>query len=244
MKLNTAKLDTRGKGSKRSMTNQPNKTVARAIVRAGYGRGFVVEWENQRLIITAAHCLPTLPPCHPASHVEERTYEKLLGPLGDEKLRVWAECLFVDLIGDLAVLGSPDNQELCAEADAYEALVGAANALPIAAAPAQCSAWVLSLNGKWLQRGARGWDRMLCLDPNKTDKTDKTDTIEPGMSGSPIVLDSGAAIGALSTGAFNPNLTRNLPHWLLAHGLNWRRSTRMLNHYDARTLKAKTKGGN
>lgn len=140
------------------MSNQPNQRVARAIVRVGCGRGFVIERENQRLIVTAAHCLPTLPPCHPASNTEERTYRELVGPLGDEKPRVWAECLFVDLIGDLAVLASPDNQELCEEADAYEALVGTANALPIAAAPVRV--FGVGVIAKWqVVTAGRPWNR-------------------------------------------------------------------------------------
>src|ERR1700676_4429023 len=72
--------------------------------------------------VTAAHCSPFFPPCHGASYTEERTYQALLAPLGSEP-SVWAECLFADPIADLAVLGSPDNQVLFDEADAYEALV-------------------------------------------------------------------------------------------------------------------------
>jgi hypothetical protein len=35
----------------------------------------------------------------------------MLGPLDGEP-SIWAECLFVDVIADLAVLGPPDKQEL------------------------------------------------------------------------------------------------------------------------------------
>ena len=73
-----------------------------------------------RVVITAAHCLPELPPPHRASYTKERTYADFLSPLGQEPT-VWAECLFVDPVSDLAVFGSPDNQELSDEADAYEA---------------------------------------------------------------------------------------------------------------------------
>jgi hypothetical protein len=71
----------------------------------------VVNYKHDRLVVTAAHCLPHFPPCHGASYLEERTYGKLLGPLGD-KPTVWAECLCADPIADIAVLGSPDNQAL------------------------------------------------------------------------------------------------------------------------------------
>ena len=90
-----------------------------AVVTVGNGRGFVVSWGHNRLVVTAAHCLPRLPPPHGASYLEEWTYEKLLSPLGD-KPAVWAECLFADPIADVSVLGSPDNQELFEEAQAYE----------------------------------------------------------------------------------------------------------------------------
>jgi hypothetical protein len=88
----------------------PPETI-NAVITVGDGRGFVVEGEREtRLIITAAHCLPSFPLCHGASYLEERTYQALLGPLG-EKPTVWTECLFVDPIADIAVLGQPDNQD-------------------------------------------------------------------------------------------------------------------------------------
>jgi hypothetical protein len=82
-----------------------------AIVKVGGGRGFVVQGERDRLVITAGHCLPDFPTCHSSSHTEERTYKALLGSLG-EKPAVWAECLFADPIGDVAVLG-PHHQLRC-----------------------------------------------------------------------------------------------------------------------------------
>ena len=44
--------------------------------------GFIVEGVRQRLVITAAHCLPHFPPSAAYSHLEERTYQDLLAPLG------------------------------------------------------------------------------------------------------------------------------------------------------------------
>jgi hypothetical protein len=37
--------------------------VKRAIVMVGEGRGFVVQGEDSRFVISAGHCLPRLPPC-------------------------------------------------------------------------------------------------------------------------------------------------------------------------------------
>ena len=117
---------------------------SRSILRVGGGRGFVIENNGRRFVITAAHCLTapvsvrrdmaskgaTLPPAHGASYSEERIYPRLLGPLG-KKPRVSAECLFVDPVADLAVLGPVDGQELYDEALAYEKLVGALDPLPL-----------------------------------------------------------------------------------------------------------------
>jgi hypothetical protein len=97
----------------------------RAVVTVGDGRGFVVQGKWDRYVLTAAHCLPSFPPCHPHSYLEERVYANLLGPLGGER-SVWAECLFVDPVADIAMISAPDNQELPDEADAFEALVSAA----------------------------------------------------------------------------------------------------------------------
>ena len=68
------------------------------VITAGSGRGFVVEGAGERLVITAAHCVAAdgrqLPPAHPFSYTKERLYQRLLGPLGKAKPKVWAMCLF------------------------------------------------------------------------------------------------------------------------------------------------------
>jgi hypothetical protein len=61
-----------------------------AILKVGEGRGFVVESANQRLVITAAHCLPYFPPCASVSQPEEHTYQKLLGHI-EGMPKVWAD---------------------------------------------------------------------------------------------------------------------------------------------------------
>ena len=47
------------------------------VITVGQGRGFVVEGAGERLVITAAHCLPSLPPALPSFGLEARTH----GPL-------------------------------------------------------------------------------------------------------------------------------------------------------------------
>jgi hypothetical protein len=127
-----------------------NNNIANAVIRVGDGRGFVVEHRGhmnhpERIIITAAHCLPRLPPPyehllqlpspHPMRYLEEETYQNILGPLGAEPT-VWAACLFVDPMADIAVLGRPDNQELSDQADAFDQLVEGMTPLAVADAPA------------------------------------------------------------------------------------------------------------
>lgn len=190
----------------------------RAIVKVGAGRGFAVQGVRDRLVVTAGHCLPVFPPCHSASYTEERTYKNLLGPIG-EKPAVLAECLFADPICDVAVLGPPDGQEFFDECEAYETLMDAATVLPIADAPRDGPAWLLSLAGRWFRCNVRHGGGRLWI-------SDAADGIVGGMSGSPIVAEDGSAIGIVCTsggragdvhteGGPNPRLTHNLPGWLL-----------------------------
>jgi hypothetical protein len=134
-----------------SETNQ--KEAENAVVTVGEARGFVVEGEHSRFVITASHCLPHLPPVAAArAGPEQRTYVELLATLGNQPA-VWAECLFVDPVSDLAVLGRPDGQALFDAAEAYESLMGASTALPVAEVQEDeaALAWLLSLATKLLK---------------------------------------------------------------------------------------------
>ncbi len=111
----------------------------RCVVTVGGGRGFIIKQRfstagferpphiklrpflELRRVATAGHCLPKLPPAHAWSYQHERTYN-LLGTLDGSKAGILAECLFVDPIADIAVLGCPDNQVFCDEAEAYDEL--------------------------------------------------------------------------------------------------------------------------
>jgi Trypsin-like peptidase domain len=188
------------------------------VIAVGEGRGFVVEGLRDRLIVTAGHCLPTLPPCMSASYTEERTYERILGKLGQEQ-NVWAECLFVEPVSDIAVLGAPDSQDLYNECSKYQALVDELTPLPISDFPAEASARLLSLENQWFGCKVRHIGRALWI-------FDAATGIVGGMSGSPIIDDDGRAIGVLCTSASGPNekhteggpnprLVANLPGWLL-----------------------------
>lgn len=181
-----------------------------AVIRVGDGRGFIVGGAFSRLVVTAAHCLPHLPPAHPASYTEERTYSNFLGPLGEEPT-VWAECVFVDPIADLAVLSQPDNQSLFAEADGYEHLVEDRIALRIGRFRVRSPGWSMTLGGQWERcevSHAGSWLRIECANP---------DVGVPGTSGSPILMNDGRAVGVISDPPdLNPNLANRLPALLLA----------------------------
>jgi len=160
-----------------------------AIIRVGGGRGFVIRnpLSYPHLVVTAAHCLPHLPPPHLGSYTEERTYAGLLGPLGDAPSTAWAECLFVDPVADLAVLMCPDNQEPDLGSDAYEALVESMTPVPVRAAK-EGAAWVPGLDGRWFRCDVKGVGSPLWIE--------SVEPIVGGMSGSPII-QAGAAIGVV-----------------------------------------------
>jgi Trypsin-like peptidase domain len=199
------------------MNNKPkmNSQITPAVVTVGGGRGFVVAGEGEtKLIITAVHCLPDLPPAHRGRYLEEETYQALVGPL-DEEPTVWVSCLFADHVADLAILGPPDNQELGEQSDAYNAFVEPIKPITIAdtakgrAFEKQGRSWLLSLDLQWYSAPYSVFgDGPLCWELGT-----KT---EGGMSGSPIINDDGAAIGVLTLSApSNPRLVRDLPGWLL-----------------------------
>jgi hypothetical protein len=118
------------------MAEDQNST--NAVIRVGGGRGFIFDHDGCRYVVTASHCLTrpmairrvvddddegaVLPPPMPGMYWQERTYPSLLGPLGGE-CSISAECLFVDPIADIAVLGQPESQKLSEQADAYDSLV-------------------------------------------------------------------------------------------------------------------------
>jgi hypothetical protein len=178
-----------------------------------------VEGGGERLVITAAHCLPFLPPAQSFFEPKQRTYGPLLAPLGDEP-RAWAVCRFVDPIADIAALGSPDSPH----ADEYKALTTTATALSIGGSLRNpVNFWVparlLSLDGRrWFSCTIRHFGGPLWI-------THAAERVHGGMAGSPIVTEIGTAIGVVCTAAApweggpNARLSDNLPGWLLRETL-------------------------
>ena len=149
-----------------------------------------------------------------------------VGPIG-RKPTVSAECMFVDPVSDLAVLGPPDNQDLSEECDAYEAFVeqlaafSTADILPTPLShemPEGEIGWVFSLAGKWQQCRMSQVGGPLWLSGA---------SIDAGMSGSPILSANGRAVGVIVSNHAQPRLWHGLPSWIFRAELKREISRRM-----------------
>jgi hypothetical protein len=192
------------------MNTRP-KTLASAksavVTVSSGGRGFLVNTPRGALVVTAAHCLPKRPPAHRGSFSAERTFRRLLGPLGTAKPLVWAECCFVDPVADLAVLCSPDYQEMSEHAEAYDQLVEAHTTLRIGMIKQTCRAWLLTLEGQWVPCTVR---------PDGCLEGAPADGIARGTSGSPVLTADGKAVACIGCGSTNAVLANDLPARMLA----------------------------
>jgi hypothetical protein len=195
-------------------------------VRGG-GRGFVIETKIARYVVTAAHCFRELPPAHAASHSEERTCRNGIGTLGSEP-NVSAEWEFIDPVADLAVLGEPDNEEVDDEGGAYAKLTESAKAFKLgrlhfrrppvpsfgefmrpARPRATSEALMQSLDGEWFSCRVSNTGRRLLIE-------EAAQPFQSGMSGSPVILLDGSAVGVVCVDRGpNPLLLANLPAWLV-----------------------------
>jgi len=154
------------------MKRSIQESAKRAAIKVGGGRGFVTEviyridrrvlsrklqWISarfitERIVMTAAHCLPHLPPAYPNDSVQERTYSALLGPLTDAKPSIMTECLFVDPVADIAILGEPDDQIYGDANLQFNEFINSTQVLRIGDFPARAirtKGLILSLKGHW-----------------------------------------------------------------------------------------------
>ena len=202
---------------------RPHSKATRSVLTVGKGgRGFVVKHgrgrRSGRIVITAAHCLPTVPPARGEKLIGDVIYAKILGPLGEEPT-ISAKCLFAVPVSDLALLGPPDKQALPDESEAFEALVKAATRLPIGDIPAaiKIRAWLLSLEDDWLPCSVIHHGGDILIENHNL-------TVFERMSGSPILNDHELAIGMVTVGSQepgtflagrgpNPRLVNSLPVW-------------------------------
>ena len=199
----------------------------RSVIKVRRGRGFVVHGPLYPYVITAAHCLPTddeeqlTLPAARVVYREERTFGQMLGPL-DREPTLPAKVVFVDPIADLAVLGPPDEHRF-----GDWALLADAQPFPIARPVVErgpyLRAYLLSLDQQWVPcEIGLGNDAYMRYSLGLTDTTPAVNILPPtypkfGMSGSPIVLETGEAIGVVVTNAIasQPFLAQQLPVWLL-----------------------------
>src|SRR5947209_686394 len=142
--------------------------ASNSVVKVGHGRGFIIKkrvkivrpkglpdhinlrtYIERRLIVTAGHCLPKLPPAFAGGFTSDVTYRNLVGALDGGKNNLWAKCLFVDPIADIAVLGCPDNQAFCDEAEAFDGFIEPRPALRVGKATSG-PGWMLTLNQEWI----------------------------------------------------------------------------------------------
>jgi hypothetical protein len=135
-----------------------------------------------------------------------------------EEPTIAAECLFVDPVSDLAVLGPPDDQDLWDAAAAYEEFIATTEAIDIAHAQKRETGWLLSLKSRWEQCVVRHNGGGIWI------FNASGEGINAGMSGSPIINSDGSAIGVVclgngeanaTEGGPNPRLAAHLPGWLL-----------------------------
>jgi len=200
-----------------------------SVVKIGDGRGFVVKhrtripsllsarvlaetgrrtrkFREHRLVVTAAHCLPNLPPAHADSFPGERTW-RLLGTLDGSKTGLFVECLFVNPIADIAVLGPPDlaaDGDVRKDPSAYDELMEAVQPLQIGRASSGRGC-VLSLDRKWIRT---------TLEVGEGSRVLRIGPTEPGMSGSPVLNDAGHAVAVIVMSRWQPILMREFPGWL------------------------------
>ncbi len=193
------------------MTKETLSRWKNSLVTVGSGgRGFWVGSPDRGLVITAAHCLPHFPPAiGDLAHPHERTYPKIVASFNQER-RVWAECLFVDPVSDLAVLGEPDGEEW----QAYLEFASDSEFLTIGSLEkGETTAWMLSRDFEWFSCTVRSNSKRLSV-------IEAEGKIEGGMSGSPILSSDGKAIGVVCNGSIGqwnsqPILFKCLPPWIL-----------------------------
>ena len=202
--------------------------AARSVVKCGGGRRFVVQVNEEKLVITAGHCLPPLPPSSSCLDWQGRFFKDFLGELGAEPT-VAAVHRYSDRQADIAVLGPPYPWIDPLAHQAYNSsFVGKCRPIKIANSAPEQSASLLSLENRWFSCKTKHLPEGGLL------VFDAAQPLVGGMSGSPIVDNNGRAIAIFVTsevyeqkdstlGGPNPRLYESLSGRLLQQLGVWRR---------------------
>ena len=187
-------------------------------VGEGGGRGFFVEAGGEPYVVTAAHCVEKPPEPHACNGVNELVYPNFLGFMGGPR-NIWAECVFIDPVADVAVFGEPDPQALWEHAEAFQEFAEQAGFFSLGRLRLRREKFRLSdgskhignlkfsgrgemfsLDGQWFSCHVESYGWTFISIPKATQP------ILGGMSGSPVVLPSGLAIGVISSSQGNISL--------------------------------------
>jgi hypothetical protein len=193
-----------------------------SVVTVDDGRGFIIAVGDTRYVVTAAHCLPFRPPPHLGRHLEEAT-DRFAGGGGAKRHRRLRVRRYDGRHRRARTPGQSGVQRRIRSirgvfldlAAVRHHRAAAAWSSPGAIEPAQ------------LYTGRRGalpgpspvdrpsMDRLRHPAFQRSASDRPEELAEGGMSGSPLISATGAALGVISTSNQASVLTDGLPGWLL-----------------------------
>jgi hypothetical protein len=161
----------------------------------------------------------------PAAEGRRPPYHLLIGLLG-AKPNITASCYFADPVADITVLGAPGNQSLGDECGQYEAFVEALPPFDVAPPPPpRCALRALKTSRRRFLP-SKSPCRRICSCSTAPGPTSppairaarfgsSPKLTVNGMSGSPLISTTGAAIGVVSADNIAACLVNGLPGWLV-----------------------------
>jgi hypothetical protein len=188
-------------------------------------RGFIVHTNRINYVITAAHVLPSTPPAHPGRGLKDESYPKLIGPRNAEPALPHPACSPIQSPTSPYSARQPGAHRRARTYEAFTAQLAPFNVdvpppdsrlprvrirdAPLDFVPHTISVpgYVLSLEGTWIDCHAAYYDGPFWVKPEEI--------VVRGMSGSPLINTSGAAMGVINTSNMAACLIDALPGRLL-----------------------------